>query len=104
MADRKEIYANGNDLSFITIKITDKDGNLVPDSSNLIHFNSAENGFIAWVDNGYQASHEPFKADQRKAFNGMCLAIIQSNEKSGNIIVEASSEGIEPTSILLMAS
>jgi beta-galactosidase len=103
LADRKDIYANGKDLSFITVRITDKEGNLVPDASNLVQFNVIGSGFIAGVDNGYQASHEPFKANQRKAFNGLCLAIIQSNGKSGNIILEATSKNLEPTSITLMA-
>jgi beta-galactosidase len=102
-ADRQEITADGKDLSFITVKITDKDGNMVPDANNLVRFDITGSGFIAGVDNGYQASHEPFKASLRKAFNGLCLAIVQSNGKPGNIILEATSEGLDPTSITLMS-
>ncbi len=101
LADRKEIRADGRDLSFISVKITDKDGNLVPDANNLVNFEIDGAGFIAGVDNGCQTSHEPFKANYRKAFNGMCLAIVQNNGAEGNVSITASSEGLEPTTIKL---
>jgi len=98
-ADRKNISSNGTDLSFITVKVLDAEGNLVPNADNLIKFNITGNGFIAGVDNGYQASMESFKVPYRKAFKGMCLAIIQSTEKSGKITLQASSEGLQSKSI-----
>lgn len=102
-ADRIKICADGSDLSFITAKVLDKEGNLVPKANNLINFEIDGCGFIAGVDNGYQASHEPFKANQRKAFNGLCLVIIQSNGQKGEIAVTASSDNLKPTSIVLTA-
>ena len=68
IADRNVIKADGTDLSFITVKIVDKDGNMIPDADQLVHFDVEGNGFIAGVDNGYQASLEPFKANYRKSF------------------------------------
>ncbi|MEJ6981402.1 beta-galactosidase GalB [Pedobacter sp. P351] len=100
-ADRNTIQADGKDLSFITVRILDAEGNLVPDADNLVKFNMTGNGFIAGVDNGYQASMESFKTPYRKAFKGMCLAIIQSKEKSGEINLQASSEGLQPMSITI---
>ncbi len=101
LADRKEISADGRDLSFITVKILDKEGNVVPDADNLVKFSIRGEGFIAGVDNGYQASMEPFKADYRKAFNGFCLAIIQSSEKRGTIELRAAAEGLDSAVISL---
>ena len=98
-ADRKKISSNGTDLSFITVRVLDAEGNLVPNADNLIKFNITGNGFIAGVDNGYQASMESFKVPYRKAFKGMCLAIIQSTGKSGKITIQASSEGLQSKSI-----
>jgi beta-galactosidase len=100
-ADRDRILADNNDLSFITVKILDKDGTLVPDAGNMVDFIIKGEGFIAGVDNGYQASMEPFKANYRKAFNGMCLAIVQSNGKAGRISLEAHSEGLEPAIVTI---
>ncbi len=101
IADRNNIKADGSDLSFITVKVTDKDGNRVPDAANLINFNVDGEGFVAGVDNGYQASTEPFKANYREVFNGMCLLIVQSTEKAGSIKVTASSEGLKAETLEL---
>jgi beta-galactosidase len=38
---------------------------------------------------------EPFKANYRKAFNGLCLAIIQSKEKTGQVLLKATSPGLK---------
>lgn len=103
IADRPVIGASGNDLSFVTIQVLDAKGNIVPDANNLVEFDLVGNGFIAGVDNGAQTSLEPFKAKQRKAFNGLCLAIIQSNNKAGKIVLKASAKGLQPASITVMA-
>ncbi|HPR30496.1 MAG TPA: glycoside hydrolase family 2 TIM barrel-domain containing protein [Prolixibacteraceae bacterium] len=97
--DRREISADGYDLSFVTVKVLDKEGNLVPNAHHLIEFEIDGAGFLAGVDNGYQASHEPFKTPSRKAFNGMCLAIVQSNGTKGKIRIKAHSEGLESDEI-----
>ncbi|MCW3785977.1 beta-galactosidase GalB [Plebeiibacterium sediminum] len=95
IADREVINADGTDLSFITVKIMDKDGNMIPDADQLVHFDIEGNGFIAGVDNGYQASLEPFKANYRKAFNGMCLLIVQATEEAGDIKITATTDGLK---------
>ncbi len=92
--DRNTLKADGKDLSFVTVKVVDKDGNLVPDASNLINFKVLGNGSFAGVDNGCQTSMESFKSNQRKAFNGMCLLIVQTTKSPGTIEVEASSDGL----------
>ncbi|WP_231490906.1 beta-galactosidase GalB [Pedobacter sp. Leaf170] len=101
IADRKNIKADGVDLSFITVRILDADGNVVPNADNLVDFKVEGVGFIAGVDNGFQASLEPFKANYRKAFHGLCLAILQSTEKSGAIKLTATSNGLASSSITI---
>lgn len=100
-ADRRSIKANGKDLSFITVRILDKDNNLVPDADHLVKFSIRGEGIIAGTDNGYQASLESFKTPQRKCWKGMALAIIQSTEKKGNITLKASVEGLPPSVLTL---
>ena len=100
-ADRKTIKADGKDLSFITVKILDKDGNLVPDAANLVSFKINGGAFIASVDNGDEVSHDPFKANYRKAFNGLALAIIQAKEKAGTVTFTATSTGLQPATVIL---
>ena len=93
-ADRSQLQADGKDLSFITVRVLDAAGRLVPDAANLVKFAVSGPGFIAGVDNGYQASLEPFKASERKAYNGLALAIIQTTEQGGSITVRAEAEGL----------
>lgn len=100
-ADRETIYADGKDLSFITVKVLDENGNLVPYADNLIKFDIKGEGKIAGVDNGLQTSHEPFKADYRKAFNGLCLAVVQSSDNKGEINFHASSEGLMSARVII---
>ena len=102
-ADRKIIKANGKDLSFVTVKILDKDGNVVPNANNFVNFKINGDAFIAGVDNGDEVSHEPFKASYRKAFNGLALAIVQAKQKPGNITFTATSDGLQPATIVLQA-
>ena len=97
--DREEISADGRDLCFITIDILDEHGTLIPHANNLVRFSIKGEGSISAVDNGSQTSHEPFKADYRKAFNGKCLVVVRSGEVAGNITLTASSDGLEEASV-----
>ncbi len=100
-ADRKNIKADGKDLSFITVKILDKDGNVVPNADNRVNFKINGAGFIASVDNGDPVSHDPFKADYRKAFHGLALAIVQAKQKAGNITFTATAAGLQSATLVL---
>jgi beta-galactosidase len=100
-ADRSVIKANGKDLSFITVEIYDNKNVLVPKADNLVRFNLEGNASIAGVDNGCQTSHEPFKANYRKAFNGKCLVVVQSGKDKGSVKLTATSDGLDPETIEL---
>ncbi len=102
-ADRKNIKADGKDLSFITVKILDKDGNVVPNADNRVSFKINGNAFIASVDNGDPVTHEPFKANYRDAFHGLALAIVQAKEKAGTITFTATAKGLQSATITLQA-
>ena len=101
IADKTNLKAGTNDLSFITVKVLDKQGNLVPDANNLIKFKIAGNGKIAGTDNGYQADTISLQSNKRNVWKGLALSIIQSTEKKGNITLTATSPGLQPASIIL---
>jgi len=100
-ADRQTIKADGADLSFVTVKVVDKNGTLVPAADNLIKFEVNGPGSIAGVDNGHQISHESFKGNQRKAFHGMALAIVQAKQKAGRIVLKATADNLAPASVVI---
>ena len=88
--DRKVITADGRDLSFVTVKLVDDKGTLVPNADNLVHFKISGEGKIVGVDNGSETDLDLFKVDDHKAFNGLALVVIQSTDKVGKIRLEAS--------------
>ncbi len=100
--DRDLIQGDGDDLSFVTVRIEDKDGNLCPMADNLVHFNVTGVGAIAAVDNGNASTTEPFQADYRKAFNGLALLIVRSQlSQDGKIQIEATSDGLRQAKVEL---
>lgn len=92
-SDKMSIKNDGYDLVYVTVSLQDKDGNPLPTADNLINFKVSGGAKIVGVDNGYQASLEPFKADYRKLYNGKCVVILQSNKKAENITLEATTAG-----------
>lgn len=101
IADRKLIKSDGKDLSFITVRILDAAGNVLPDADNLVNFTIKGKGTLAGVDNGAQASMESFKEPQRKAFHGLCLAIVQASKSPGLVTFTARAEGLMPATVTI---
>jgi beta-galactosidase len=103
-ADRTQIRADGKDLSFITVRLVDAKGVLVPRARNLVKFEISDGGDVVAVDNGDATSHQPFQATQITAYNGMALVIVRSKlGNTGRIIVRAVSEGLNPAQVKLTA-
>lgn len=98
-ADRPVITADGTDLSFISVQVMDKNGNLVPDAGQLIRFTVEGDGFIAGTDNGDQNEQRSLKAPERKAFYGKAMAVVQNTGKKGTIRLTATAEGLPPATI-----
>lgn len=102
-ADRDRLAADGEDLSFINVKVVDKDGNLCPDATSKIKFKVKGAGVFRAAANGNPASLESFQKPEMKLFSGQLTAIVQTISKAGTIIFEASSPGIKSASIKLIS-
>jgi len=99
-ADRKTIKSDGYDLVFITVKICDAGMLTVPRSSNLVNFTIEGPGKIVATDNGDATSHDPFQANSRKAFNGLCLVIIRADKNAtGPLMLKGVSKGLKSASV-----
>ncbi|OJJ57666.1 hypothetical protein ASPSYDRAFT_46851 [Aspergillus sydowii CBS 593.65] len=102
-ADRSEISADGEDLSFLTVEVVDSDGQVVVDADNKIKF-SVSGGKLLATDNGFPADYTSFVSPERKAFNGLCLGIVSAQAgKAGEISVKVESEGLDSAEIRLVA-
>jgi beta-galactosidase len=93
--DRSKIKAGGQDLSYVTISVTDKKGTLVPHADNMIHFDVSGPGKIAGIGNGHEIGHESFQKPRHKVFNGKCMVILQSKRTAGNIRLKATADGLK---------
>ena len=102
-SDRNAIYANGKSLAFVTVEIVDKEGNVCPNAENQVFFSVEGNATIAGVDNGLQTSMERFKADNRKAFAGKCLVVLQAKKNSGSIRLTAKGVDLRQATLELKA-
>jgi len=103
--DRAVICADGCDLSFVTVRITDRDGITAPRGEHPLRFEIAGPGEIVATDNGDPRSFEPFPAPTRKAFSGLCLVIVRAQAgASGEIVLTASADGLASASTLITAT
>ena len=93
-AERKKISADGKDLLYVTAMVEDKKGLTTPLADNAIHFDISGPGEIVATDNGDATDLTAFPSHDRKAFNGLALAIIRSDQP-GKVTLEASSPGLK---------
>jgi beta-galactosidase len=100
-ADRDTIRADGNDLSFITAKIVDEDGVVVPYADNKVQFHLDDAVILAATDNGDPTNHDSFQSNERKAFHGLALAIVRSKTQGGSARIRAESPGLESSTITI---
>lgn len=98
-ADRNIIISNGQDLSYVTVEITDDGNNLNPKAQNLISFEVEGPGTIVGVGNADPMSLESFQLPQRKAWRGRCMVIIKSGSIPGKISLKATSDGLKSASL-----
>ena len=99
--DRQQILADGQDVSLVEVQVLDHEDRLVPVADNEIVFQLSGPGKVIGVGNGDPSSHEPDKAHKRRAFNGLCMAIVQSSKEPGEIRLEASSPGLAPATLAI---
>ena len=95
-AEIKPLKADGEDMTFITVSILDKDGNLVPYASNQIEVEVTDAATFKGICNGDATSLEVFTEPTMKAFHGQLVIGIQSNGKSGSAKVHVTAQGLKP--------
>ena len=103
MADRHQIRADGQDLCYVDVQITDKNGVIVPYAEHEIRFSVEGPGAIVGVDNGDLASMESYKAKKRKAFHGRAQIIIQAGRKPGTTTLNVQAQGLPEMQVIVNA-
>jgi len=100
-ADRSLIAASGSDLSYITVSVLDKNGNICPTANNDIRFEIQGPGFVRGVCNGDATNTQLLTGSQMKLFNGHCVVVVQSSKTKGKITVRAFADNIKAANINL---
>jgi beta-galactosidase len=101
-ADRSEIKADRNDLAYVMAEVVDANGNIIPWSDDItINFEISGTGKLAGVGNGNPADMSSFQQPRKKAFHGICLAIIQPETTPGKISIRATAEGLKDASLVI---
>jgi beta-galactosidase len=88
-----------DDVSFITATVVDSNGVCEPLAGDLIQFQIDGPGKLAAVENANVNSTEPFQAQQRHAYLGVCTAILRASAATGKIHLTATAPGLEAGSI-----
>jgi beta-galactosidase len=102
-ADRNGFAADGQDCTTIAIAVEDAQGRLVPVADDEVTFEVTGAGKLIGVGNGNPTSHEPDHGSARRAFCGLCAAIIQSTKTAGPFTIMASAPGLKPATLTLAA-
>lgn len=98
-ADRPTIKSGNQDLSYVTVELTDAKDVLNTVAENLINFELQGPGTIVAVGNANPMSTESFQMKERKAWHGKCLVIVKSASQKGDIVLKATSAGLIPAEI-----
>lgn len=102
-ADKKVLRADGQDVSFVTISVCDKNGNPVENAKNRITVEVTGAGRLIGLDNGDSADFDEYKGKSRRLFGGKLLAVIGSRQKAGEIQIRLASPGLKDCSLTLQA-
>lgn len=94
-ADRNKLIANGQDLSFINVDITDKNGILQPNAAIRLQFKIEGAGSIAGVANADMKDGDSYIGNSRKAWHGKALVVIKSNKQPGEIKLTVTADELE---------
>ncbi len=102
--DRKQISADGKDISFVTVSVVDKDGNLCPTATNQLDFSVKGKGTYRAAANGDPTSLEQFHLPTMKLFSGKLVVLVQSTEEAGNLELTVKGKGLQTGKVSLTSS
>jgi beta-galactosidase len=97
LMDRDTITTSTGDVAHVRFEIVDSAGTVVPTAENRVRI-TGRGGKVLVVDNANLLDLEPYRSDERRAYNGRGLAILRAGEP-GVLLVSASSPGLQSSSV-----
>jgi len=99
--DKMQLNTKNRDVAHVKVEIIDKNGNVVPYANNQIRFLVEGEGKLIGTDSGNPTDHSAMKNSNKDAFHGLCMALIQTNGKTGIIRITAHAENLEKSTITI---
>lgn len=99
--DRNVLKADGEDLCYLNVSLTDKDGNPVPADSRLVQVKVSGAGSFKAIANGDPTCLESFQKPQMHLFSGQLTVLVQSGNEPGDITVEVSGKGVRKATVTI---
>ncbi|PKB18005.1 sugar-binding domain-containing protein [Flavobacterium sp. 5] len=103
-ADRNKIKASGQDLSYITVEITDDEGNLDPNAENEVVFKVFGPAEIVGVANANLKDTDLYVSNTRKTWKGRAMLIVKSTNDAGDVTIEAIANGLKSDKIKIVST
>jgi beta-galactosidase len=100
-ADRTTIRADRNDLSYVTVEVVDRDGNVIPTAKIPIHFTVTGVGELAATGSAAPNDMASFRVPLRTTYQGRCLAILRPQGESGKISLKAETDRLKSATIVI---
>jgi beta-galactosidase len=97
-----EISADGEDVAMFAVEVRDAQDRVVPITDNEVAFTVSGKGRLIGTGNGDPTNQEPDTGTSRKAFSGLCMALVQSIKTAGSITLEATSPGLAPARVTIV--
>ena len=101
--DRQEISADGEGVAICAVEVQDAEGRVLPITENPVTFKISGPGEVIGTGNGDPTNHEPDGGSTRKAFAGLCMALVQSTKSAGSLKVEATSPGLSAATATIIS-
>ena len=86
----ENLQANGDDLAFVTVSLTDAEGTLIPQADDQLTFEVTGAGTFEAACNGDATSLESFKQPTMKLFSGQLVVVVRSAQKAGTLTLKVS--------------
>ena len=87
-ANEAGLNADGDDLAFVTVSLTDAEETLIPQADDQLTFEVTGTGSFEAVCNGDATSLEPFKKPTMKLFNGQLVVVVRSAKEPGTLTLK----------------
>ena len=101
--DRRIISADGQDLCYVTVRVVDREGRLIPDAADLVRFKVKGAGRFRAAANGDASNLDLFHLPQHHVFAGQLTAIVEASDRAGAITLEASAKGLKKATLTIEA-